>query len=115
MSDTYGIGLPEIKPKLTVYMPFFIQAILPHHMKRGEVLKQDILIFNYLSNGQTVTVSVKRNDAQFEVLKPDFDGWKGKKYLSLIKIILNIVFQLLLTNIGKISNRFQINRNYFAL
>lgn len=79
MSDVYGMGLPDIKPLLSVYIPFFIQAVLPHHVKRGEVLKQDILIFNYLTKSQTVTVYVHRDDAQFEALKPEFDGWKGTR------------------------------------
>lgn len=77
MSDVYGMGLPEVKPSLSVFIPFFIQATLPHHIKRGEVLKLDILIFNYLTKSQTVTVSLKRNNAEFEVVKPEFEGWKG--------------------------------------
>lgn len=79
MNDDHGIGLPEIKPKLTVFLPFFIDAALPHHIKRGEVLMQDILMFNYLKT-QSVIITVKRNNKQYEFLDPKLDGWKGEKF-----------------------------------
>lgn len=81
MNDEYGMGLPDTKPSLKVFLSFFIQANLPNHMKRGEVLMQDIVIFNYLSNTQNVIVSVKRNDNKFVVLNPEFDGWQGNLLL----------------------------------
>lgn len=77
MNDKFGMGLPGLKPELRVFLSFFIQANLPNQIKRGEVLMQDIVIFNYLSNTQNVIVSVKRNDNQFVVLTPEFDGWKS--------------------------------------
>ncbi|CRK95539.1 CLUMA_CG009006, isoform C [Clunio marinus] len=58
MNSKFGLGLPDVKPELTVFLPFFIQLNLPHHIKRGEILEQDILIFNYLTNDQDVVVSV---------------------------------------------------------
>lgn len=73
--NDYGMGLPDTKAALKVFMPFFIQINLPVHLKRGEVLQQDIIIFNYLNQTQNVTVSVLRNDKEFDVLDPAFDGW----------------------------------------
>lgn len=85
MNDEHGIGLPDVTPKLTVFLPFFIDAALPHHIKRGEVLMQDILMFNYLKT-QSVIITVKRNDKQYEFLDPELDGWKGEKIVIPICI-----------------------------
>ncbi|CRK95442.1 CLUMA_CG008712, isoform A, partial [Clunio marinus] len=76
MHRRFGLGLPIAKPELTVFMPFFILLNLPHHIKRGEILEQDIFIFNYLTKGQCVVVTVKRDDAAFAVENPEFDGWE---------------------------------------
>ena len=75
------MGLPDMKPSLKVYLPFFIQMNVPHHIKRGEVLQQDMVVFNYLNKTQNVTLSIIRNDAEFIILDPAFDGWKGKIFL----------------------------------
>jgi CD109 antigen len=84
-----GLGLPEKKPSLKVFLPFFIQAVLPHHIKRGEILSLDIVIFNYLSKAQTVTVSVKRNDQEFAIQDSAFDGWTGEQKSKLFSFILH--------------------------
>ncbi|CRK95541.1 CLUMA_CG009006, isoform E [Clunio marinus] len=78
MNSKFGLGLPDVKPELTVFLPFFIQLNLPHHIKRGEILEQDILIFNYLTNDQDVVVSVSRNDDLFEVEEPSIEGWNSE-------------------------------------
>lgn len=54
---------------------------LPGHVKRGEVLQQDIYVFNYLNKTQNVTLSILRNDQEFEVLDPSFDGWNGNEFI----------------------------------
>lgn len=72
------MGLPSFKPTLRVFSPFFIQCILPHHVKRYEVLEQPIVLFNYLGKNQDVLVSVKKNDKKVEFLDPENDGWTGK-------------------------------------
>lgn len=77
MNAKHGLGLPDVKPKLTVFLPFFIDAALPNNMKRGEVLMQDILLFNYLIT-QNVVITIKRNDKQYEFLDPKLDGWTGE-------------------------------------
>lgn len=80
MHDQYGMGLPEITPSLSVFLPFFIQATFPYYIKRGEILELQIIIFNYLNKTQNVTLSVLRDDAQFVILKPAFNGWKGNNF-----------------------------------
>lgn len=111
MSDCHGLGLSDIKPKLTVFLPFFIQMVLPHHVKRGEVLMQDIVIFSYLPKNQSVTVSVKRNDKQFEVLEPKLDGWTGENRFESANFDFSVLiwFQFPPPNIRKSLSRFPTN------
>lgn len=90
ISEKYGLGLPDTKPILKVFLPFFIQANLPYHIKRGEVLMQDFIIFNYLSKNQSVIVSVKRDDQRFEVLDPALDGWTSKLKLKIKLYLLSL-------------------------
>ena len=93
MNWEHGMGLPVKKPKLRVFLPFFIQAVLPHHIMRGEILTLDFIIFNYLSKSQSVTVTVLRNDAQYEALQPKLNGWKGEIKLlhKTLQFFLNII------------------------
>lgn len=77
MHKRFGLGLPDFLPSLKVFMPFFIELTLPFSVKRGEFLKQDIYVYNYLLESQVVTVTVDRNDAEFTVLQPDTTSWQG--------------------------------------
>ena len=77
MHKRFGLGLPDFLPSLKVFMPFFIELTLPFSVKRGEFLKQDIYIYNYVLEPQTVTVTVDRNDVEFTVLQPDTTSWQG--------------------------------------
>lgn len=88
MSYSYGIGIPSTHPSLTVFQPFFIQLTLPFSIKRGEILTQNIFIFNFLENLQTVTVSIKRIDSEIEIVGPEFDGWNSKIKIFLINFII---------------------------
>lgn len=87
MHKRFGLGLPDFLPSLKVFMPFFIELTLPFSVKRGEFLKQDIYLYNYLLEPQVVTVTVDRNDADFTVLQPETTNWQG---LFLLSIHLNI-------------------------
>lgn len=78
MNDRYGIAIPLAYPSSIVFQPFFIQFTLPFSIKRDEMLKQNILLFNFLSVNQTVTVSIDRNDDEFELKGSMLDGWKSK-------------------------------------
>lgn len=91
MNNAYGMGLSVRNTILRVFMPFFVQLNLPYHVKRGEVLQQDIIVFNYLNRTQNVTLSVLRNDIQFDVLEPDFNGWtvESDRYWQTLTSIAN--------------------------
>lgn len=75
MNECYGLGMSEKVTSLKIFQDFFILLTLPHHCKRTEVVYIDIGVFSYLDRNQSVTISVTRNDKEFTVLKPEFDGW----------------------------------------
>lgn len=79
MNNRFGLALPISLPSLTVFQPFFIQFTLPFSIKRGEKLKLDIFLFNFLNSAQMVTVSIDRNDVEFHLQNPIENGWSGKK------------------------------------
>lgn len=79
LSNRFGLAIPAAYPKLTVFQPFFIQLTLPFSIKRGEVLSQNIFIFNFLESQQTVKVSIKSNDLEIDFVKPKVDGWESEK------------------------------------
>lgn len=78
MNSRFGMALPSSYPLLTVFQPFFIKFTFPFSIKRGEKLKLDIFIFNFLDNAQTVTVSLQRNDVEFYLQNSSLSGWNSK-------------------------------------
>lgn len=92
MNENFGLGLPTEYPQLTVFQPFFVQFTLPYSVKRGETLLQDIFVYSYLDLEQTVTVSISRNDVQFELKNLDVDKWKSKKIKIFIRRVLKETF-----------------------
>ena len=83
MNNIHGMGITDGPTSLKVFKNFFIQMTLPYNCKRTEVVILDINVFSYLDVNQTVTLSVRRNDIEFTVLEPSFDGWKSKNLLVL--------------------------------
>lgn len=74
MSKYDGMGLPDLLPTATVFLPFFISMELPYSVKRNEVVNQTIVIFNYLKQSQKATVTVAK-DSKFEIVDADKNGW----------------------------------------
>jgi Alpha-2-macroglobulin family len=78
MNDRNGLGLSDKSTSLRVFQDFFIQLTLPYQCKRTETVTLNIIIFSFLPNNQSVTVSVARKDTEFTVVNPAFNGWNGK-------------------------------------
>jgi Alpha-2-macroglobulin family len=78
MNDRNGLGLTGTFTSLKVFQDFFIQLTLPYQCKRTETVTLNIIIFSFLPNTQSVTVSVARKDTEFTVVNPAFNGWNGK-------------------------------------
>jgi CD109 antigen len=65
------LGLTKSPTKLTVFRPFFVSATLPYSVKRGEVLKIPVTVFNYTSKGVKATVVLDNKDKEFELIGKD--------------------------------------------
>ena len=65
-SSTCGLGLPKVRPELTVFLPFFLSMTLPYSVKRGEKLRQEVYVYNYQQTEQKVTVSITKKSAEFD-------------------------------------------------
>lgn len=79
LHDDSGLGILEPPVKFTVFKPFFVEPLLPYSMKRREILRLDIVVFNYLGKAQSTVVSVSRADAKFEGTEVEKSGWKGEE------------------------------------
>ena len=86
MNNRFGMALPSSYPLLTIFQPFFVKFTLPFSIKRGEKLKLDFFIFNFLENAQTVTVSLHRNDVEFYLQNSSLSGWSSKIFKSFLSV-----------------------------
>ncbi|KAG5668833.1 hypothetical protein PVAND_016756 [Polypedilum vanderplanki] len=90
MNKYYGMGLPDILPTTTIFLPFFISLELPYSVKRYEILTLEIQVFNYLTGSQTAELTVFK-DAAFDVINPSKNGWASSKGnpIQILKIASN--------------------------
>jgi CD109 antigen len=75
LSSEHGLGLTKSPTKLTVFRPFFVSAFLPYSVKRGEVLKIPVTVFNYTPKSVKATVFLHNKDNEFEFME------KGNGYI----------------------------------
>ncbi|XP_055346857.1 CD109 antigen-like [Paramacrobiotus metropolitanus] len=64
LNNSTGLGLTSVPAKLKVFQPFFAVLNLPFSIVRFENLTAEVLVFNYMSQQQDVTV-------QLEIRNPD--------------------------------------------
>lgn len=70
MNDVFGLGLTKSPSKLNVFQPFFISLNLPYSIKRGEVVAIQIVVFNYMDNAVSATVTLENPDQEFVFSDP---------------------------------------------
>ncbi|KAL7026588.1 hypothetical protein ACKWTF_005089 [Chironomus riparius] len=69
MNFQHGLGLTKEPTKLTVFMPFFISLNLPYSIKRGEIISIQAIIFNYMMDDCTATVTMFNENQEFEFVE----------------------------------------------
>src|SRR5690349_6284286 len=69
LHSVYGLGLTSQPTKLTIFQPFFVSLNLPYSVKRGEVLALQVLVFNYLQNNETATITLLNDLKEFEFIE----------------------------------------------
>lgn len=62
-----GLGLRQQHNAIIVFQPFFLSLHLPYSIKRGESVKIDIIVFNYMKTSQNVEVSLYNSKKEFDV------------------------------------------------
>ncbi|CAD6233951.1 GSCOCT00007427001.2-RA-CDS [Cotesia congregata] len=55
ISSSYGLGIAPVT-KLTAFQPFFLDYSLPYSVKRGEVLRMKVSLFNYMQYNLPVKI-----------------------------------------------------------
>jgi Alpha-2-macroglobulin family len=93
MSKYNGIGLSNPHSNITIFMKFFISLEPPFTVKRDEIVTQDINIFNYVDQDQSVEISIHKRDG-FEMININ-DGWSGElmNHINFILFYLKNNFQ----------------------
>ncbi|XP_008546856.1 alpha-2-macroglobulin-like protein 1 isoform X1 [Microplitis demolitor] len=55
ISSSYGLGIAPVT-KLTAFQPFFLDYSLPYSVKRGELLRMKVSLFNYMQYSLPVKI-----------------------------------------------------------
>lgn len=82
-----GLGVTEEKTVFRTFRKFFISLDLPYSIKCGETIALSVVVFNYLSQGVTATVTLDNARKEFEFAEPFTQIYKNKG-CPLGKIIL---------------------------
>ncbi|XP_029733192.2 thioester-containing protein 1 allele S3-like [Aedes albopictus] len=77
LSPTRGLGLINAPVKLTVSKPFYIIANLPYSIKRFEVVRIQVTLFNFLIDSLPTNVTLYNPCGEFEIL--GYDEILGKQ------------------------------------
>ncbi|XP_078364931.1 CD109 antigen-like isoform X2 [Oculina patagonica] len=59
VSNSTGLGVGELKPQVQVFQSFFVSLNLPYSVVRGEEVALQVTVFNYESEAQLVTITLK--------------------------------------------------------
>ncbi|KAG4078918.1 hypothetical protein HA402_005578 [Bradysia odoriphaga] len=70
VNDVFGLGLTKSPRTLKVFQPFFISLNLPYSIKRGEVVAIQIVVFNYMDETVSATVSLENEEQEFVYSDP---------------------------------------------
>ncbi|XP_055348319.1 CD109 antigen-like isoform X2 [Paramacrobiotus metropolitanus] len=89
LSNTSGLGLTQIPAKLKVFQPFFVVLNLPFSIVRYENLTAEVLVFNYMSQQQEVTVQlqIRNPDNTTSELKQNITAKPGDGVTATFNVI----------------------------
>jgi len=79
-----GLGLTKQPSKLTVFMPFFIYLNLPYSIKRGETIAIQAVIFNYMNDDTSATVTMFNDNQEFKFVERTRNQKKLSKTIKAI-------------------------------
>ncbi|KAJ6642136.1 CD109 antigen [Pseudolycoriella hygida] len=74
----FGLGVTEDKTAFKVFKKFFISLNLPYSIIRGETIALSIVVFNYMPQSVTATVTLDNSRKEFEFADPFTQIYKDK-------------------------------------
>lgn len=74
----FGLGITQDKTAFKVFKKFFISLNLPYSIKRGETIALSIIVFNYMAQNVTATVTLDNTLKEFEFADPFTQVYKDK-------------------------------------
>jgi hypothetical protein len=110
VNDIYGMGLTDQATVFKVSKNLVIDLTVPFVCKRSEVVS--LLIEVRSSLNQSVTLSLARNDKEFDALNPGADGWTGKFCMLAEGLFAKDVFRTD-DNIGSVKRCTKSSRRLF--
>ncbi|KAK3909558.1 CD109 antigen [Frankliniella fusca] len=69
VDPVHGLGLSNTS-KVTVFRPFFASLSLPYSVIRGETVEVPVLVFNYMDEPTTATVTMHNPRDEFDFVEP---------------------------------------------
>ncbi|XP_037050047.1 CD109 antigen-like [Bradysia coprophila] len=85
ISDVFGLGLTKSPRTLKVFQPFFVSLNLPYSIKRGEAVAIQIVVFNYMDETVSASVTLENSEQEFvysdpsnEVETPKIEQFRDK-------------------------------------
>uniref|UniRef100_A0A1I8NTI5 TEP1-F n=1 Tax=Stomoxys calcitrans TaxID=35570 RepID=A0A1I8NTI5_STOCA len=71
MNENSGFGITQKPSQVRVFQPFFLSTNLPYSIKRGEVIKVPVLVFNYLDTKLEAQVTMENDEDEYDFMESD--------------------------------------------
>ncbi|XP_075152774.1 CD109 antigen-like [Haematobia irritans] len=82
LNETTGFGMTKDSTKIRVFQPFFLSTNLPYSIKRGEVIKIPIVVFNYMETDLDAEITMNNDEDEYEFVEPDVEDEASEKEIT---------------------------------
>ncbi|XP_075152773.1 thioester-containing protein 1 allele S3-like [Haematobia irritans] len=82
LNETTGFGMTTDSTKIRVFQPFFLSTNLPYSIKRGEVIKIPIVVFNYMETDLDAEITMDNDEDEYEFVEPDVEDEASEKEIT---------------------------------
>ncbi|XP_001647863.2 CD109 antigen [Aedes aegypti] len=105
LSPTLGLGLMHAPRKFTVTKPFYMVANLPYSIKRGEVVRIQIMLFNFLNSDLTTDVTLfnKNDEIDFVDRLSNNPHFRTKAIIAPHNQVKSVSFLIKAKKLGEIA------------
>ncbi|XP_013104374.2 CD109 antigen isoform X1 [Stomoxys calcitrans] len=89
LNDTKGFGMTQDATKIRVFQPFFLSTNLPYSIKRGEVIKIPIVVFNYMEMDLDAQITMENDEGEYDFVDSDGGETDDKEMTKKLSIPSN--------------------------